>query len=324
MKAAGGSAAGLVLASGQFSIAELYRLDFAIATLPALYLTTHDAPLTVAGNTYATSLLVSRSSIEQRVGVESQQVTLDLSDHTDGTAATIAGLSFIQACRLGYLDSCRIWIGKLFMATPGDTSAGAVPWFQGRVSEVTCDRMKATLQVESDLALLNIAMPRNIVQAGCTHKVFDAGCALNPASFQVSGAVTGVNADRTQITSGLAQANDYFNLGVLTFTSGVLNGLSRTVKSSRLLGGQVVFMNPLPLAPSIGDTFTVLPGCDKKQATCSAKFSNLAHFRGYPYVPTPETLYGGGTAPRNGRRFSDQFDHNLGSPWGARRPRPGH
>lgn len=36
---------------------------------------------------------------------------------------------------------------------------------------------------------------------------------------------------------------------------------------------------------SAGDAFTIYPGCDKQQSTCSAKFNNLIHFRGFPYVP---------------------------------------
>jgi uncharacterized phage protein (TIGR02218 family) len=40
-------------------------------------------------------------------------------------------------------------------------------------------------------------------------------------------------------------------------------------------------------APANGDTFNIYPGCDKKQATCSTKFANLTHFRGFPYIPRP-------------------------------------
>lgn len=299
MKASGASAAGLVLATGVFSKADLWAFEFAVPTLPTLYITSFDVPLTVGGNTYLTDLLISRGSVDQRAGVEAQSLDLEISQHTDGAPVMVAGLPFLQAVRLGYFDSCRVTYSKLFMATPGDVSAGAVPWFQGRVSDVDGGQSKVQVTVESDLALLNIAMPRNVIQAGCTHRVFDAGCTLNPATWRVAGAVTAVASDRTYVDSGLTQADDYFALGVLTFTSGALNGVGRTVKSSTNSSGRVTFMQPLPVAPAVGDTFTVLPGCDKKQATCSGKFSNLAHFRGYPYVPTPETIYAGGITTRD-------------------------
>jgi hypothetical protein len=51
----------------------------------------------------------------------------------------------------------------------------------------------------------------------------------------------------------------------------------------------VVF--PFPYVPEAGDTFNLVPGCDGRQVTCSAKFNNIVHFRGYPYIPVPETTY---------------------------------
>ena len=47
---------------------------------------------------------------------------------------------------------------------------------------------------------------------------------------------------------------------------------------------------PLPNVPAVGDTFSVFPGCDKTKTTCAGKFSNIARFRGFPFVPVPETI----------------------------------
>lgn len=298
MKAAGGSPAGLVLATGQYSTAELYSFALAAPSSTTLYFTTWDAPLTVGGNTYLTNLIITRGGITQRTGVEVQSLDLELTPQTDGAAITLAGVPLLQACRLGYLDSCRVLMSKLFMATPGDVSAGAVPWFQGRVRDVDAGRFSARISLESDLALLNVAMPRNIVQTGCTHRLFDAGCTLVPASWQITGSVSTVGTDRTFITTGLTQANGWFDLGTLTWTSGVLAGLVCSVKSSLNASGRIEFMRQLPSAPAGGSTFTIRPGCDKRQATCTTKFSNLAHYRGYPYVPSPETMYAGGGSKR--------------------------
>ena len=45
----------------------------------------------------------------------------------------------------------------------------------------------------------------------------------------------------------------------------------------------------LPAAPSAGDTFTCYPGCDRALLTCTNKFGNQVNFRGYPYIPSPES-----------------------------------
>lgn len=300
MKAAGGSAPGLVLAGGVFSKAELYTFTLAPPASTTLRFTTYDVPLTVGGNTYGTDLIISRSGITQKVGVEVQSLNLEIYPQNDGTPITVGGVPILQAVRLGYFDSCRVQMSKIFMATPGDVSAGAVAWFQGRVSSVEATRFFARVQIESDLALLNISMPRNLVQVACTHRVFDSGCTLNPASWVVSGAVSTVATDRTSITTGLSQADAWFDLGTLTFTSGVLSGMACAVKSYVHASGKVTFLQQLPRDPGVGATFTILPGCDKLQGTCNTKFSNQAHFRGFPFVPIPETMYAGASRSYDG------------------------
>jgi len=64
-------------------------------------------------------------------------------------------------------------------------------------------------------------------------------------------------------------------------------GISRTVKTHT--SGALTVLQPWPFAVASGNTFTAYPGCDKAQATCSGKFSNLVRFRGMPYIPIPET-----------------------------------
>ena len=44
-----------------------------------------------------------------------------------------------------------------------------------------------------------------------------------------------------------------------------------------------------PHIPQPGDTFTVYPGCDRRQVTCDTKFHNIVNFGGTPFVPIPET-----------------------------------
>ena len=59
------------------------------------------------------------------------------------------------------------------MATPGDTSAGTVSIFSGRVADVQASRTEAILSVASDLTLLNVMMPRNVYQPARLHALFD-------------------------------------------------------------------------------------------------------------------------------------------------------
>jgi hypothetical protein len=82
-----------------------------------------------------------------------------------------------------------------------------------------------------------------------------------------------------------------FGLGKFTFTSGILNGLSRTVQICDLTTGAAVMYGPFPSAPNFGDSFIMRMGCNKSFTDSNGcpKFSNQLRFRGFPFVPQPET-----------------------------------
>lgn len=286
-----------ILAAGQYTVVECYEI-----TLPSTgvtsYFTSSDAPVTVGGHTYLTGLTIIRGKFSQKAGLDVQTLDLTISPQNDNPAGdvTIGGYNFLEACRNGTLDAARVTVYKLFADTVGDWSAGLTEWFGGRVNQVSAGRLTAQITVACNLALLNTAMPRNILQTGCLHALYDVGCTLNRATFTFSGAVSsGATRDSFQSTGAAAgQTTGYFDLGRLTITSGLMTGVSRVVKTFVNTAGKFSFMYPLPRTPSPGDTFTVSAGCDKLRSTCVNRFSNEPHFRAMPFVPQPETLYQGG------------------------------
>ena len=321
MKAAGTNTLA-ALSSGQFYKAELY--DLALTSGATLRFTSYDLPLSLGATTYPSNMIVRRGAISSRVGLDSQSVDIELTPQADATSApTVGGLPFLQAVRQGFLDGARLTVRKVFMSTPAsglpvNTNGESVVWYVGTVSDATAGRQSARLSVESDLARLNIQMPRNVLQPGCVHSLFDGGCTLLKSTFTVAGTITSTGPNSAgSFTTGLTQATDWFSLGVLTFTSGANAGLSRTVRSHANTNGVVTLVSPFPSAPATGDTFNIVPGCDKQQATCSGKFANLAHFRGFPYVPVPETLYDGGSVTAPAPQIGGQGTPGGGSYWPA-------
>lgn len=302
------------LASSQFYKAELF--DIALANGITLRLTDYDLPLTVLGNVYLSNAVIKRGTIDQQVGLGVKSLSLDISPQDDAvTPLTVSGLPATEAVRLGMFDRARVRMYKVFMQSPGagqlptNTHDEAVLWWSGIVAEADSSRMAIHLSADSDLQGLNVQMPRNVIQTGCTHSLFDPGCTLAQASYTTAGAVsaTGPNSIAS-FTTNLSAADGYFALGIVTFTSGANAGFSRTVKAYANAGGTLTMIGPLPNVPATGDAFTIIPGCDKTVATCRAKFSvdNSLHFGGAPWVPVPETLYDGGTvagpAPVIGRQ----------------------
>jgi uncharacterized phage protein (TIGR02218 family) len=220
--------------------------------------------------------------------VDDMALTL-LTDPTRDTV-TIGGLAHTwpNLVLLGYLDNATVMLERAFMATWGDTTPGTLILFGGRMGEMTPSRTAIVCTVKADLDLLELPLPRNIYQPACLHALFDSGCGLVRASFTATGTVQG-GSTAASIITGLGLASGYYDLGALTITSGPNTGITRTVKAYASAGpGTVTLTRPFPSSDVVGRTFSMYPGCDKRQATCSGKFSNLARFRGYPYVPTPE------------------------------------
>ena len=79
--------------------------------------------------------------------------------------------------------------------------------------------------------------------------------------------------------------------------SGALEGRAGTVIDHRITadGAELVLSASQPM-PQPGDAFTIVAGCDKRFATCKAKFANPLNFRGFPHLPGNDAAYGYVTA----------------------------
>lgn len=292
-----------ILATGQYIKLEFYEFTLADGTTVLRY-TNADVPVKVGANTYQTGLTILRSASKQKMGLGVQQLELEIWPQGDNPAGsiTIGGYPFLRAVNLGLFDGARLLFSKGFFNPPVygsvDTTPGIVAWNQGKVSNAVASRSRARISIGDDTQQLNVMMPRNVLQTGCVHSLYDAGCTLVKGAGGTStiGAVTG-SPGVLQFNSNVGTSTDgFYDLGTILWLTGALAGISRTVRAYLYSSGaQFTLFNPLPAIPAVGDTFRCYAGCDKTQATCSSKFSNLAHFRGYPYVPVPETLYDGGT-----------------------------
>lgn len=277
------ASAGLItlLNSDTFIMADLLTITTATGT--SYRYTSADIDLVYSGNTFSSKdVRFKRGKTRVVIGVEVD--TLDLIIYADQTNLVL-GIPFFQALQSGALDGARVTLERTFMPAWGDTSNGVIVLFSGRVSDIELSRTEAQLTVKSDLELLNIAMPRNMYSPNCLHTLYDQGCTLLKSSFASNSSVLSGSTDRV-INCGLAQANGFFDQGTIIFTSGANSGVTRNVKS--YVVGILELSYPLPYTPAVGNTFTAHPGCDKKQDTCTNKFSNLPNFRGFPFIPKPE------------------------------------
>ncbi len=118
------------------------------------------------------------------------------------------------------------------------------------------------------------------------------------------GSVTGVSSRRLCVDTGRSEANNWFQYGRLTFTSGDNAGLSMDVKRS-LADGTIELKFPMPFDIAAGNTYEIETGCNhllKKAGDtpgspytgdCRAKFANAPNFRGECECPGADGILAG-------------------------------
>jgi uncharacterized phage protein (TIGR02218 family) len=274
----------------EYLMADLYTFTLINGTI--LRYTDKDIDLSVGGNNYSSNgLFIKRSRISLSVGLNVDNLQIDAYP----TTANIGGVDFLEACRNGALDGGFLKLERAFFNSWNDAPVGTITLFYGRVADVDLGRTAAQINIASILELLNAQWPINVYLASCVWSLYGNGCGLNKATFAANGVVS-AGGNYSVFNTNLAAANNYYDQGIIIFTSGNDSGSRRVIKGFANANGQVTVIPPLPYTPETNANFTAYPGCDKTANTCLAKFVNVdannnIKFRGWPYIPIPETGY---------------------------------
>lgn len=129
-----------------------------------------------------------------------------------------------------------------------------------------------------------------IITRDCRHNLGDARCQVALGPFTTTGEVTAVVAQRLRVETDLTDDDGYYNNGVLTWTSGANDGLAVEIRSSVQTDGVLLFWLRSPFDIEVGDTFSIVAGCNKLLETCRDVFDNVVNFGGYPHVPGTDKL----------------------------------
>jgi len=124
-----------------------------------------------------------------------------------------------------------------------------------------------------------------------------AGCKIDLAAITVTGTLSAVTSASILRDASRAEAADYFAAGTLQFTSGPNAGLKPMEIKRHEADGTLEVFEPFYYPPSIGDAYTLIPGCRKRLADCRDKWVNVINFGGFSNIPT-SSQYGdvGGTS----------------------------
>lgn len=271
-----------LLDSGRpFLKADLYTLQLAGGTIYRF--TSFDVDLVFNSATYAAAgPVLARTQMRTVIGLEVDTLNLTIAPKDSDT---LGGLSWFRAACSGVLDDAKLTVDVAFLETV-PAVVGVLRQFVGIFAPLTIDRGVIEVTCNSPLSRLDRQFPPNLYQSGCIHTLFKGGCSLNPNTYAVTGSVLS-DISSAGFLPSLSGPIGWFDTGALQFITGVMAGLKRTVK--RWDGTRITMLNPLPVAPSPGDTFTVWPGCARTRDICESKFGNLPNIKGHPYVPVPET-----------------------------------
>jgi uncharacterized phage protein (TIGR02218 family) len=282
MKNASPALIALLNRNDRFSMADLYT--FTLVGGEVLRYSAAPTPLTVDGYSFALGPKFERSKTKTVIGTQVDELQIKLyPEATD----RIGEFQLLTALWQGLFDGALVRLERVFMPTYGDTSAGTVILFAGRVSDIDCSRTAVDLHCRSHLELLNIQMPRRLWQSACTHTFGDAMCQFERSSLQQSFACLVGSTQTALVTSVAPDPPTLFDQGTIIAQTGGNSGARRSI--AQFSNGQVLVRHPFLSSITVGDEFVLLPGCDRTLATCDTVFGNLAHFGGFPFIPTPET-----------------------------------
>lgn len=273
----------LLNSSPYLCMVELFTITLTNGTI--LRYTSGDYTINVGGFNFVPMPIESRQS-KQSIGLSVDDLSIDL--YYDGTERVL-GVTFPQAFRSGLFDYALVKHEQVFMNTWQlvVSSKYCITIFVGRMDIDPTGRSKAEIKVKAFTELLNIQLPRLVYQPGCVNQLYDSNCKVDRESKKV---ILTVMAGSTQnkILCNLSQPAGYFNKGAIVGLTGENVGASMSVLS--YTPGVVNLVWALPVLPNVGDTFSLVPGCDRSVTVCVNDFNNKANFRGTPFIPVPESV----------------------------------
>jgi len=260
------------LALGEHKRCMMLRLDLADGT--TLAITDHSADLDFdlgdGSVTYSAGTGILPSDLALAVGIDGSDIEV---------TGPIADLVTRTAVIGGRYDDA---VARLFQVNWSDLTIGALKLLKGRVTKAEVRGGQFSFTIASEASRFGQTIGR-VVTAYCDADFGDTRCGLT--IIPLSATVATVTDERTfTVTFSGSYANDYFNRGTVTFTSGELNGTRPVEIFDWSAAGAVSLWTGLAEAPQVGDTLEIRQGCGKTRADCLA-FDNVINFRGFPDVP---------------------------------------
>lgn len=279
------------LAQGTTTVARAWLLRRADGQV--LGFTDHDRDLMFDGVTFRADSGLSARALSQASGLSV--------DNSEALGALRSDMIRAQDIDAGRYDHASVEIWLVNWRHPQQRHL----LFRGSIGEIRCADGAFHAELRGLSEQLNRPMGR-AYQKSCAVDLGSAPCGVDlsdPAHHLVT-TVTAVHGEtQLQLPAHSAFAQDHFLRGQLQVQSGVATGAKGVIKRDEIIGDQrrITLWEPLCPTPQPGDQLRLLVGCDKRFATCQARFANAVNFRGFPDLPGEDWI---STVPAKSSRKS--------------------
>lgn len=238
--------------------------------------TSHDADLVRAGQLYRAAPSFVPSAIRQ-----SSDFTAD--DWQVNGVLTSAAITAADLAA-GRYDFARV---RITLVDWTDPAGEGVTLAVGQLGEVRAEDAGFTAELRSLADRLSTTVTERY-SPECRADLGDRRCRVDLARHTVRATVTGLVDAHRFTAGGLAAVPDWYAYGRLRWLDGANGGLAQEIRGSG--AGTITLHEPPPSPVRVGDRFEARAGCDRRFATCGAKFANIVNFRGEPHVPGTDSL----------------------------------
>ncbi|MDQ2067692.1 DUF2163 domain-containing protein [Xinfangfangia sp. CPCC 101601] len=269
--------------------------------------TDHDQDLLIEGVVYKASSGLTARTLQQGTGL-----AVDNSEALGALSEIALSDEVLSEADLaaGRYDAAEV---RIFLVNWAETAQRA-ELFRGNVGEVS----RSGLSFRAELRGLTEALNQPVGRAysrDCSAVLGDARCKFDTTQpgYFVERPVEGFDEERRlfRFAAFSGFADRWFDYGRVEVLSGSALGLIGLVKLDQALGSgrEIELWHGLRGGVQAGDLLRFTAGCDKRLATCRAKFANLANFRGFPHIPGEDWLT---ASPRPGQNTGGAVGFRAG------------
>ncbi len=262
-----------ILAQDLAALAFCWRLERRDGV--SIGLTSHDRDLIINGFPYRAAPGLVPSAITRGIGLDPESMELKGALTSDAISET--------DLRAGKWDGAALWLHLTEWTDPG---ALWLELMRGELGTVEQQGEGFAVELAGPNAVLGAPVAPE-TSAGCRARLGDRACRIDMGKHSRVVSISALAGEVASVSGGGLVASDYV-FGTLRWLEGENCGLMQQIIANDATSVTLADIPAFAAAP--GTRALLMEGCDKRMATCSARFANAINFRGEPYLPGSDLL----------------------------------